>query len=292
MYLYKLPLILFVSSLFATACVQHQPRPNISNEQLKSALIDTESRMESQLRQQCERIIDNQNKYQTDLHAFSREQQRARRQLDQLNVQIEQLNDTLTTRMAAESAQSSQLLATVSNENCPPPAPITLNDKLVLGQTEWLWIEAVNRVFAARVDTGATTSSLTAQDIVTLERDGQKWARFTIVPEEDSDNSYEVEAPIARIANIRQSSTNEVDKRPVVRLTVRIGKMTDTAEFTLTDRSHMSYPILLGREFLKDIAIVDVAKQKVQPKPELLKDRASATPINVEETDSPASDTE
>lgn len=292
MYIYKLPAIILLTSLFATGCVQNQSRPSVSNEQLKSALLDTESRMQGQLRQQCERIIDNQNKYHTGLHAFSREQQSARRQLEQLSLQVEQLNDTVARQAATKAAQAEQQLAAVNNASCPQQASITLNDKMVLGQTEWLWIEAVNRVFPARVDTGATTSSLSATDIVTLERDGQKWARFTIVPEENSDSSYEVEAPISRTANIRQSSTNEIDKRPVVRLTVRIGNMTDTAEFTLTDRSHMSYPILLGREFLKDIAIVDVAQQNVQPKPELLTDRASATPIEKKATDSSAADTE
>jgi hypothetical protein len=285
----KLPLIILFSSLLTTACVQTQTRPSVSNEQLKSALSDSESRIETQLRQQCQKVIDNQGKHQAGIQSFSKEQQITRKQLDDLNDQVEQLNEKLAQRAVVQAAQTVQ---PINADSCPPPASVTLNDKLVLGQTEWLWIEAVNRVFPARVDTGATTSSLTAQDIVTLERDGQKWARFTIVPEEGSDNSYEVEAPIARIANIRQSSTNEIDKRPVVRLTIRIGNMTDTAEFTLTDRSHMTYPILLGREFLKDIAVVDVAKKNIQPKPELLKDRASAIPKKAELANPSASDDE
>lgn len=292
MFKHKLPLILIVSSLFTTACVQNETRPTVSNEQLKSALSDSESRIENQLRQQCQKVLDNQNKHQAGLQSFSKEQQVTRKQLDELNHQVEQLNEKLAQRAVVESVQTAQVVSAASSQSCPPPAPMTLGDKLVLGQSEWLWIEAVNRVFPARVDTGATTSSLTAQDIVTLERDGQKWARFTIVPEEGSDNSYEVEAPIARIANIRQSSTNEVDKRPVVRLTIKIGNMTDTAEFTLTDRSHMSYPILLGREFLKDIAVVDVAKKNVQPKPELLTDRASAIPKKADQANPKASEEE
>ena len=287
MFKHKLPLIILVSSLFTTACIQNETRPSVSNEQLKSALSDSESRLETQFRQQCQKIIDNQNKHQAGLQSFSKEQQITRKQLDEINEQVVQLNEKLAQRAVVQAAQTVQ---PIDSQSCPPPAPMTLNDKLVLGQTEWL--EAVNRVFPARVDTGATTSSLTAQDIVTLERDGQKWARFTIVPEEGSDNSYEVEAPIARTANIRQSSTNEIDKRPVVRLTIRIGNMTDTAEFTLTDRSHMSYPILLGREFLKDIAVVDVAKKNVQPKPELLKDRASAIPKKAKQANPKATDEE
>lgn len=289
MFKYKLPLIILISSLFTTACIQNQARPIVSNEQLKSALSDSESRVVTELRQQCQTMIDNQAKHQVGLQSFSKEQQLTRKQLDVLNGQVEKLNDKLTQHVVAKPVTTPQ---SVNTKSCPPPAPMTLSNKLILGQTEWLWIEAINRVFLARVDTGATTSSLTAQDIVTLERDGQKWARFTIVPEEGSDDGYEVEAPIARIANIRQSSTNETDKRPVVRLTIRIGNMTDTAEFTLTDRSHMTYPILLGREFLKDIAVVDVAQKHVQPKPELLKDRVSSSPKKAARMNPSAQDSE
>jgi hypothetical protein len=32
----------------------------------------------------------------------------------------------------------------------------------------------------------------------------------------------------------------------------------------------MTYPILLGRSFLKDIAVVDVAKDYIQPKPAVI----------------------
>ena len=31
----------------------------------------------------------------------------------------------------------------------------------------------------------------------------------------------------------------------------------EEAEFTLADRAKMSYPLLLGREFLRDVAVVD-----------------------------------
>src|SRR5690606_8163018 len=41
------------------------------------------------------------------------------------------------------------------------------------------------------------------------------------------------------------------------------------AEFTLTDRSQMSYPMLLGRSFLQDVALIDVGKEFTQPKFEI-----------------------
>ena len=73
----------------------------------------------------------------------------------------------------------------------------------------------------------------------------------------------------AHVVGRHQRVVDDLDRRPVVRLTVRIGDMTEKAEFTLKDRSDMTFPVLLGREFLKDIAVVDVAREYIQPKPKL-----------------------
>ena len=127
----------------------------------------------------------------------------------------------------------------------------------------------MNRVYEARIDTGAKTSSISALDITPFEKDGKRWVRFRLAPD-DSDDSFEIEAPLVRYVKIRQASSNELDRRPVASLTVRLGKMTEVAEFTLTDRTQMSYPILLGREFLRDVAIVDVARENIQPKPAIV----------------------
>jgi hypothetical protein len=51
----------------------------------------------------------------------------------------------------------------------------------------------------------------------------------------------------------------------VVALRIALGDVQDTFEFTLADRSHLENEILLGRNFLKDVALVDVGRQFVQP---------------------------
>ena len=45
---------------------------------------------------------------------------------------------------------------------------------------------------------------------------------------------------------------------------LRIGDVHDSFEFTLADRSHLDFQLLLGRNFLTDMALVDVGKQFVQ----------------------------
>jgi hypothetical protein len=40
-----------------------------------------------------------------------------------------------------------------------------------------------------------------------------------------------------------------------------IGSHTQVAEFTLTDRSHLAHQVLVGRNVLRDVMLVDVGKE-------------------------------
>ncbi|MGF1729656.1 ATP-dependent zinc protease family protein [Photobacterium kasasachensis] len=138
--------------------------------------------------------------------------------------------------------------------------------KVILGEEEWVWLDSIQSFFKARIDTGATTSSLNAIDIQIFERDGKEWARFNLnhTFEGNGDNSEIVEAPVVRWVKVRQSTSEQSERRPVIEAWVKLGQLHEKAQFTLADRSHMTYPVLLGREFFKDIALVDVGKKFVQ----------------------------
>ena len=72
---------------------------------------------------------------------------------------------------------------------------------------------------------------------------------------------------MVRKVKIRQASYEEIERRPVVELDVALGNsIMQTTEFTLTDRTQMSYPVLLGRSFLRDLTLVDVAIEFTHPK--------------------------
>ena len=202
----------------------------------------------------------------------------------QFNQQQSALADQLTTELMHMHEAISMLdrkintlhtttpaTVVISDEMCPPPPPPgqTADGKLLVGETEWLWLDAAGQAFQARVDTGATTSSLCAADITIFERDGKDWARFFM--SHGMDDRIQIEAPLVRHVRIKQASAEDIDRRPVVRLSVRIGELNEKTQFTLADRNHMSFPVLLGRDFLKDIAVVDVGRKFVQPTP--LKDK-------------------
>lgn len=258
---------LLASTVLVSGCINRTPpTPTLTPTQLDTALSETETRLMQSMAQQCE-------KWQARQTLQSEQLQKIEKQQRELDNKLTSVEDKLDRKPVAAPVPTTAT-ATTKAAACPPPSETVagvnnIGNKIVVGRVEWLWIEAVNRVYEARIDTGATTSSISALDITPFEKDGKRWVRFRLSPD-DTDDSYEIEAPLVRYVRIRQASAQELDRRPVAALTVRLGKMTEVAEFTLTDRTQMSYPILLGREFLRDVAVVDVAKRNIQPKPEIV----------------------
>lgn len=262
---HRLKLIFLVClSASLSACVQSSPTaPTISPKQLKAALDSNQSNIEKMLSEQNKQTT---SAIQQQAHLLTSLQNNQQEILSQLN----DLQDKVTKQQAVLLRKPKPKAET------PTSSEATIGNKMLVGAVEALWIEAANQVFDARVDTGATTSSISARNVVILEKDGKRWARFELLPSEDTAQSYEVEAPVVRYVKIRQSSADGLDRRPVVKLKVRLGKLTEDTQFTLADRSEMNYPILLGREFLRDIAVVDVSKKYLQPKPEVIKNPVPA----------------
>jgi len=142
-----------------------------------------------------------------------------------------------------------------------------MDDKTILGQSEWVYIAALKGSYKGRIDTGATTSSISALDIEPFERDGEKWVRFNLADDDGKEKKL-IESKIERVVKIVQSTGTEESKerRFVVKLHVRIGDLDQETEFTLTDRQHMEYSVLIGRTFLQDVILVDVSKEYTHPK--------------------------
>ncbi|MDR9827635.1 ATP-dependent zinc protease [Vibrio sp. FNV 38] len=189
---------------------------------------------------------------------------------------IESLEDeVLVLQSGLEQSRSvfNEQLDDISEKSAQPPIVVTQEQMpahgVVLGSVERVKFDAMDASFDARVDTGAATSSLNAADIEQFERNGKRWVRFHIADDEGNmvqDEQSEliwVEAPVVRMAKIRQSSNDEAERRFVIEMWVQLGDVHEKAQFTLADRSQMSHPVLLGREFIRDIAVVDVSKQYI-----------------------------
>ncbi|MBA4502839.1 ATP-dependent zinc protease family protein [Marinobacterium marinum] len=151
----------------------------------------------------------------------------------------------------------------------PPDISGRYQGKLVVGEVEKLHLAVPGLTLEARIDSGATTSSIHASNIQRFERDGENWVRFELKDPQSGDN-VTVERELSRNAKIIQANTEDAERRPVVELPFIIGDHRQSAEFTLSDRSHLTYPVLIGRNILRDVMLIDVGREYVTTLPDTL----------------------
>lgn len=133
-----------------------------------------------------------------------------------------------------------------------------MNEKTVIGWREWLALPGLGvPAIKAKVDTGARTSALHAQDIVVFEAGGVKRVRFGLRPL--TRGRGPLLTCIADVADARfvTDSGGHKELRYVIRADVALGGRTAEVELTLTDRQGMLFPMLLGRTALCGAWIVD-----------------------------------
>lgn len=156
---------------------------------------------------------------------------------------------------------------------CPEPETITVavpvakpcetDDRglFVLGGVEWVRIDKQADRSRARIDTGAKTSSMHAVEQVGFERDGEPWVRFLFDADaEGSGEALVMEKKVERYVRIKRHD-QEPQRRYVVKMLLTVGDLKESVEVTLSDRSDFEHPVLIGRNFLTDNAVVDVSQQ-------------------------------
>jgi hypothetical protein len=181
---------------------------------------------------------------------------------ESLSKQLTKLNDDIDKMPAAVTAICGISPATNQCIDQPTQTVVMSGDKMVVGELERVWIDPPGATVIARVDTGANVSSLHAGNLVEFERDGDDWVRFELTLD---DQTVILERPVTRHVRVFQQADQEGTRRPVISMRLQLGDVQDTYELSLADRAHLDYQMLLGRNFLSDVTLVDVGKQFVQP---------------------------
>ena len=132
---------------------------------------------------------------------------------------------------------------------------VLASDKL----TKAGWIEKVHiypgdLVMNAKLDTGAKTSSIHAEDVTRFEREGKPWVRFTVIDEHGK--SKVLEREVHRIVKIKRHK-REPAERPVIFLGICLGDTYRKTEVNLADRSNYEYELLIGRRFMDEHFAID-----------------------------------
>ncbi|SMF39025.1 Uncharacterized conserved protein [Alteromonadaceae bacterium Bs31] len=108
-----------------------------------------------------------------------------------------------------------------------------------------------------RVDTGAKTSSLHVDNVKKYTKRGKPWLSFDLHPDAyNVDETINCKAALHDIRKVK-SSNGASEERYVIKTLLSMGTMQWPIEITLTDRSDMSYLMLLGRQGMADKLLVD-----------------------------------
>lgn len=239
-------LVLLLSFVSITSCTFHTDDPQ-SRKNIRKSLLEFQQKHSEELAYVRQLSEDNAAQYENlfpffqDLLKSGKEQQKAIMQIRNILAEYEKKE---------RDFQSLERLNASASANYTP--------KKIVGGIEAVRIVPPDIVLMARVDTGAETASLDARNVRLFERDGDRWVRFDI-PAPKGDQMIPMEQKLSRKTRILQASTDGSEQRLVVELSVTLGGVTQVAEFTLTNREHLTFPVLIGRNVLKDIMVVDVS---------------------------------
>lgn len=124
-------------------------------------------------------------------------------------------------------------------------------------------LTAFDESYKCRIDTGAEISSIHAQGVLPFMKEGESWVRFNI---NHDGNDKILECPLESMVAVRQANSKTPVYRALVKLNIRIGVLEKEALFSLSDRSRMTFPVLIGRNVLMGDALVDVSETYIQGK--------------------------
>ena len=140
-------------------------------------------------------------------------------------------------------------------------------ERVELGWAELVDIEifGLNGI-RAKIDTGARTSALHATEITTITRDGKDWVRFLSETGPGADHIW-CEAPLIEQRCV--TSSNGVDEmRYIIDAQIKLAGISLPVQLSLTDRTPMAFPMLIGRTALKRHFLVNVSRKYMHGSPD------------------------
>lgn len=118
----------------------------------------------------------------------------------------------------------------------------------------------------AKVDTGAYTSSIHCHNIKITEKNGSKYVSFNLLDPSHSQYNEKRYRMLLHSKKRIKNSFGKSEQRYIIKTTIALYGEKFETELSLSDRSKMDYPVLLGRKLLKKGFIVDVSKSNLSYK--------------------------
>lgn len=148
--------------------------------------------------------------------------------------------------------------------------PVFAKEKIVVGWVENVRLQDVGMTVKAKLDTGATTSSLDAEiiDIAKSNKShkdypGEKVV-FSVETSEGEKKTFERE--IVRYVKIKSKGGGFI-RRPVIKMTFCVADELITEEVNLANRENFIYPVLIGRNMMQHAGLIIDASRMFIAKP-------------------------
>ncbi len=153
------------------------------------------------------------------------------------------------------------LLGTLASHVLAANANSATTNKQVVGWVEHAVIIPLDATVKVKMDSGAQTSSMDANQIKVYKVNDQRRVKFRLhmKDEKTGDEFYRnMDMPVTR--QVQLTGAGGMDRRVAVSLPICIGDQVLLEEFTLRDRDNMLYSVLIGRTTIAKIGLIDVTR--------------------------------
>ena len=138
---------------------------------------------------------------------------------------------------------------------------MTENDLLIMGWREWVCLPELGLPpIKAKVDTGARTSCLHAFEVRPFKENGLQRVEFKIHPKQRNTQQQATCRADVLDKRVVTDSGGHKEDRWVILTTLNIGGHQWPIDVTLSSRDDMRFRMLLGRNAIKRLALVDSAR--------------------------------
>lgn len=127
--------------------------------------------------------------------------------------------------------------------------------KPIVGRVEWVEFPNWKLKLRARVDTGAKSCSIHAVNIEKVTENGEVFVLFDTFVDE---KPVRLKSKFVKEAKVT-STSGVSENRIIISEMMKMGKYKEEVIINLNDRTNLTYPILIGRNYLMGKFLVDVS---------------------------------
>ena len=139
--------------------------------------------------------------------------------------------------------------------------------KTIVGRVETIAFPELGiHAIEAKIDTGAFSTAIHASEVWLTSENEIEVLNFKLLDPSHPEYKDQVYKSKKFSRKKVRSSNGKLEKRFILKTEIILGGKKRITQLSLTDRSKMRYPVLVGRKVLKNGFLVDVSKKNLHKK--------------------------